>query len=188
MTGRGRRWTAAELESIQRKQRPAADRKSAPITAPRLDGSKPKPRIRRRDAAIQSISEARITASITASGEFVTSLQGASLLAINAFLGLVHFERIPYKHACHAAMRLAFSTASGDRNRFQTMTRYKIDCEIVTPKLMDFDTIHFACKYLIDGLRHAGVVIDDGPKNFLGYADTRQTKGAPEVKLRVFPV
>lgn len=54
----------------------------------------------------------------------------------------------------------------------------------------DFDNIRFACKYVLDGMVKAGVLVDDNQKHILGFGGdlfTKVEKGEEKVIVSVVP-
>ena len=120
------------------------------------------------------------------------TFEGARTLPPNALLKLAPFQRIAYRRAWHdlvqwavvAAMaphRLGLSAAGFPLKRFgvHALRQSKWMC--------DKDALGLNFKYAIDGLKHAGVIVDDDWTRFVDF-DPTQRKGEHVVQLLVWEI
>lgn len=113
---------------------------------------------------------------------------GAKMLSANELYALTHFQRIEYRNAWHKAIELAVMQVVGDRAGqladLKPMQRFRIDAVRHSKKLCDTDALNGFFKYPIDGLRYAGVIVDDHPRHFIAMTSIQHT-GPYKISLRV---
>lgn len=175
---KGIHWTAAEYAAYLARTN---TKKSNGIEPPK---KKRATRLTRRDDAVRSIVESRISGSFVADSYIEIRFEGAQMLAYNVILDLLWHERIPYKKAWHKATEWAFLAITGGQRNFPKLQTYYISYHIQVKRNFDRDGYEAALKWLQDGLVRAGVADDDGPKQFLDFDQRKITAGVPFVSVR----
>lgn len=188
-TGTGR----ATPESVTLKDRaPAAagkrprGRTALPASHEEGDiGSRAKPtRLNRVQEIRSSIEQARVEAVYEPGRHLEIRLHGAKILSANDLYALHHFERIAYRKTWHEAIYHAVLLATGGPRHLKAFTQFRLRAERVARRGLDLDALNGCFKYAIDGLRYAGVIVNDSPAHMLDMQAT-QRPGEPMIVLRV---
>lgn len=118
-------------------------------------------------------------------GEFLEfTLDGARLLSVNELYALHHFQRIAYRKAWHEAIQAAVLVVTGGPRHWLKFDRFTVVVHRRARAGCDVDALNGHFKYAIDGLRYAGLIVDDDPAHMLSMSST-QEKGKPLVHIRV---
>jgi len=168
------RWSQAALDKrvksgVRISSEFGAGTASRAATARQGTGSEKPARASGSDQVQQVISSIR-SATCTGShrrGEFMELFfRGARTMGSNALMGLSHFQRIPVRDAWHEAVRWGVLELTKGPRHFDILKTYEIEATRYSPSMVDTDAIDSHLKYPIDGMRYAGVIIDDNPKWF----------------------
>lgn len=180
---RGARELHAPLAS-----QPAHDTK-APVKAETKPKEKPLSKALLRSQSVSaSVKTAIVTGHYVPGESLELVFDGAKMLSTNELYALTHFQRIEYRNAWHESIELAVMQIVGARAgqlaALQPMQRFRIDAVRYSKKLCDTDALNGFFKYPIDGLRYAGVIVDDHPRHFIAMTSTQQV-GSYKMGLRV---
>lgn len=93
---------------------------------------------------------------------FIFRFIGARLLSLNAIYRLHHMQRKRYKDAWHSAVQQAALLGRAEHGYpIKVDGQCRIEILRYSKRFLDVDNI--VPKPLIDGLRHAGVILEDDP-------------------------
>lgn len=138
--------------------------------------------------ATESVRNAVVTGSFYPSRSLELVFSGARMLSINDLFALTHFQRVKYRKAWHEAIEHAVlqvvGAKAGQLRAWNPMTRFRLHAERHALDLCDTDNLHHYFKYPIDGLRYAGIILDDKPHYFISMS-AAQHKGPYAMKIRV---
>jgi hypothetical protein len=168
------RWSQAQLEAFLNRPTggatPAASQ--AITTLPRPSAATIHERLAR---AIASIQSARVTWQYEPEQSVSLHFEGAISLSPNELYKLTHFRRIPYRRAWHEAIYWSWLDALEGRPPPPPWTQFAIVGHRVSTRLCDPDALNGYFKYAIDGLRYAGIIVDDKPANLIELRTTQAT-------------
>lgn len=138
----------------------------------------------RSEMAVQSLRQCRISGSHGKSNFIEIILDGAQMLSVNEVLGMHHFQRIAYKKAWHEVMTSAILVITGGPRHWSAFEKYRLTAHRQSMRQCDNDALNGHFKYAIDGLRYAGLLVDDDPNHMLSMHSTQST-GPYRVMLRI---
>lgn len=138
----------------------------------------------RSEVAVQSLRQCRISGSHQKGIFIEIVLDGAQMLSVNEVLGMHHFQRIAYKKAWHEVMTSALLVITGGPRHWSSFERYRLTAHRQSMRQCDNDALNGHFKYAIDGLRYAGLLVDDDPNHMVSMNST-QSIGPYRVVLRM---
>lgn len=154
-----------------------------------MDTGKPVSRARQRalDAAA-SVTSSVISGRFEPGKRIELQFDGAKMLSTNDIYALGHMQRVAYRKAWHTAIEVALLTVlgphAGARKAWKPLSFFKIQGHRRSGKLADTDALHSFFKFPIDGLRYAGVILDDHPRFFASMAASQEL-GSPQMRIIV---
>jgi hypothetical protein len=140
--------------------------------------------ITQRARSIESLKSARFEGTHQAGSHLELRFHGVVLLSVNTLYGLSHFQRVKYRKTWHEVVETAVASILGEAHQRQAFERYIIFAHRVSRRLADTDAKSGYLKYPIDGLRYAGVLVEDTEEHFRDFLCT-QSIGEPALILRI---
>lgn len=134
--------------------------------------------------ASESLKMAKVSGKQVAGKYIEFTFDGARLLSLNDLYALSHFQRVGYRKAWHEVMHDAVLEITGGPRHLHQFKQFHIQAHRSSAQYCDLDALNSYFKYAIDGLRYAGVIIDDNPNYMVSIAST-QEKGPYLVRIRV---
>jgi hypothetical protein len=107
---------------------------------------------------------------------------GMKLLTLNELLRIDHRLLTSYRHACHEAVKNAAWELAGRTHSLKFTQPVVANIFRSGKRMVDTDGLYASFKFLIDGLRRAGIIRDDDPLNIVAMSHTQVT-GDPAIGL-----
>lgn len=167
-------------------------KKSAPVICDLFEETNPPAKEKKKSStafqrakqASESLRMAKVSGEQVAGKYIEFTFDGARLLSLNDLYALSHFQRVGYRKAWHEVMHNAVLEITGGPVHLHQFKKFHIQAHRSSVQYCDLDALSSYFKYAIDGLRYAGVIIDDNPSHMVSIAST-QEKGPYLVRIRV---
>lgn len=187
------RWTQAELNAYLARR--GCSPSPAAVTCPATMASLPKAQsttppakrsvIAARDAAIATIENSEITGAYASGCRLILHFRGAKALPVNTLNMLTHFQRVRYRRAWKARVEQAVAAVVGvHTDHGLPFDRFLIHAHRTSHHPSDTDARASYFKAPIDGLTHAGVIVDDAERHFVDFLCSH-SRGAPSLTMVV---
>lgn len=182
---RNLRWSEAAYQSHLAKQDPTPPAAAAvPAARPKSAKRGKSARVNRLQQAIDSLEAARIDGHHCRGVYFEFTLDGARLLSVNEVLALHHYQRMKYRKAWHTLASNVLLVVTRGPRHWAPFKRFVVTAHRRSPVGCDVDALNGHFKYIIDGLRYAGLLVDDSRKHMLEISAT-QSVGAHMLHMRI---
>lgn len=177
----GARWTAAQITASQQRERARSLDARAVVTAHHSTARQ------RLEVAVAAVRGAAVEGSYVPGEALQLTLIGAVTLTPNDLFTLGHYRRIAYRKAWHERIYWAVLEVTGRSTPPPPFIYYTLQAQRRARRRCDPDALSGHFKYMIDGLRYAGVVIDDSPRYLRDWHPT-QILGEPAIDLLLHAV
>ena len=146
---------------------------------------------RRIRLATESLANCALACTLVGSDSYELAFDGARLLGVNDLYAVSHYRRVAYRRAWHEAVRRCLETAPArswlNDAHWAPLDHFRVVGYRQSARLCDLDALSGQFKAAIDGLRRAGLIVDDDPQHFIDMRSA-QAIGTYKVVIRVEPV